>query len=162
MDVNWGELFGLSLPPLELFVRASAMYLFLLLLFRVVVKRRVGAIGMADLLVLVIIADASQNAMAGEYRSITDGFIVVGTIIGWNHFFDWLAYHSPTMRKILEPSPLLLIRDGRVMERHLRAEFVTADELRSKLREQGVQDPAEVAKAYLEPDGQVTVIKKKK
>jgi len=162
MDLNWGELFGLSVPPLELFVRASAMYFFLLALFRVVVKRRVGAIAIADLLVLVIIADASQNAMAGEYRSITDGFIVVGTIIGWNYFFDWLAYRSPAMRKLLEPAPLLIIDDGRVVPRHLRAEFITADELKSQLRQQGVNDPAEVAKAYLEPGGQISVIKKKK
>ena len=89
MTLHWGELFGLSVAPLELVVRGSALYLFLLVLFRVVIKRRMGAIGMADILVLVIISDASQNAMAGEYKTITDGFILISTIIAWNYLFDW-------------------------------------------------------------------------
>ena len=160
MSVDWHELFSLSVPPLELVVRGTAMYLFLLLLFRVVVKRRVGAIGMADLLVLVIIADAAQNGMAGEYRSVTDGFILVSTIIAWDYLFDWLSYHSPVARRILEPRPLPLIEDGRVLRRNLRAELISEAELRTKLREHGVEEPGEVKRAYIEPDGEVTVIKK--
>jgi uncharacterized membrane protein YcaP (DUF421 family) len=161
MTVDWSELFGLSISPLELIIRGSAMYLFLLVLFRVVIKRRMGAIGMADLLVLVIIADAAQNGMAGEYRSITDAFILIGTIIGWNYLFDWACFQFPWLQRLLEPAPLLLVEDGRVLWRNLRIEFVSEEELKSKLREEGVEDPGEVAKAYLEPDGQVTVIKKK-
>ena len=68
MSLDWGEIFGLSVSPLELIVRGSAMYLFLFVLFRVVIRRRVGAVGMADILVLVIIADAAQNGMSGEYQ----------------------------------------------------------------------------------------------
>lgn len=161
MTVNWGELFGLSVSPLELIVRGTAMYLFLLLLFRVVIKRRMGAIGMADLLVLVILSDAAQNAMAGEYRSITDGFILIGTIIGWNYAFDAACFHFPALGRLLEPAPLMLIENGRLLRKNMRVEFVSDDELRSKLREHGIEDPNEVAKCYLEPDGEVTVIKKK-
>jgi uncharacterized membrane protein YcaP (DUF421 family) len=161
MTVHWSELFGLSLPPLELIVRGSALYLFLLLIFRVVIKRRMGAIGMADILVLVIISDASQNAMAGEYKTVTDGFILISTIIAWNYAFDWAAFRFPRLQKVLEPAPLILIRDGRVLWRNLRVEYVSEQELKSKLRENGVEDPSEVQKAYLESDGQFTVIKKK-
>jgi uncharacterized membrane protein YcaP (DUF421 family) len=161
MSVDWGELFRLSVSPLELVVRGTAMYLFLVLLFRVVVRRRIGSVGMGDILLLVIIADAAQNAMAGEYRSITDGFILVGTIVFWNHFLDWLVFRVPRLQTILEPPPLLLVADGRVLWRHLRQENVSEMELRSKLREHGVADPREVARAYMEPDGQITVIKKK-
>lgn len=67
--------------------------------------------------------------------------------------FPWLA-------KLLEPAPLLLIDNGRILKRNLRVEFISEDELRSKIREHGVDDPAKVAKAYIEPDGEVTVIKK--
>ena len=161
MTLHWSELFGLSVPPLELVVRGSALYLFLLVLFRVVIKRRMGAIGMADILVLVIISDASQNAMAGEYKTVTDGFILISTIIAWNYVFDWAGYHFPRLQKLLEPAPLLLIRDGRVLRRNLRVEYVSDQELESQLRQHGIEDPAEVAKAYLEPDGEFTVIKKK-
>src|SRR5690349_12251833 len=69
LTMDWGEIFGISVSPWELIIRGSAMYLFLYLLFRVVIRRRVGSIGMADILILVIVADASQNGMSGEYRS---------------------------------------------------------------------------------------------
>jgi uncharacterized membrane protein YcaP (DUF421 family) len=98
--------------------------------------------------------------MAGEYRSITDAFILVGTILAWNYFFDWANYRFAWMQRWLEPDPLLLIRDGRVLWRHMRLERVTEKELTAKLREHGVTEVAEVAKAYMEPDGQVTVIKR--
>lgn len=159
--MDWGEIFGLSVSPWELFVRGTAMYLFLFLLFRVVVKRRVGSIGMADILILVIVADAAQNGMSGDYRSVTDAFILVATLVGWNMLIDWLTFRIPKLQSILEPPPLLLIDNGRVLWRHLRLELVSETELQSKLREHGVTDPREVDKAYMEPDGQVTVLKKK-
>jgi uncharacterized membrane protein YcaP (DUF421 family) len=161
MSVDWAKLFGLSVPALELVVRGTAMYLFLYLLFRVVIKRRVGAIGMADLLVLVIIADAAQNGMAGEYTSVTDAFVLVGTIVAWNYLFDWLNFRFEFLQKILEPPPLPLIDRGRILWRNMRLELVSEQELRAKLREHGVKEPAEVEKAYMEPDGQVTVIKRR-
>ncbi|HEX2197789.1 MAG TPA: YetF domain-containing protein [Burkholderiales bacterium] len=158
--MDWSELFGLSVSPWELIVRGSAMYLFLFVLFRVVVKRRVGSVGMADILILVIVADAAQNGMAGEYRSITDGFILVATLIAWNMSIDWLTYRFPALQNVLEPPPLLLIDNGRVLWRHLRQELISQGELETKLREHGITDPRDVAKAYIESDGQVTVLKK--
>ena len=159
--MDWSELFGMTLSPWQLVVRGSAMYLFLFVLFRVVVKRRVGSIGMADILILVIVADAAQNGMSGEYRSVTEAFILVGTLVGWNMLIDWLTFRIPWLQRVLEPPPLLLIDNGRVLWRHLRRELVSETELQSKLREHGVTHPAEVDKAYMEPDGQVTVLKKK-
>lgn len=158
--MDWSEIFGLTVSPLELVVRGTAMYMFLFLLFRVVVKRRVGAIGMGDILVLVIIADAAQNGMSGDYRSVTEAFILVGTILGWNTLIDWLTFRFRWMQKVLEPPPLLLIDNGRVLHRHLRQEFMSEADLRIKLREHGVSDPGEIEKAFMEPDGQVTVLKK--
>lgn len=161
MDLDWSELFGLSLSPLELIVRGTAMYWFLFALFRVVIRRRVGAVGISDILLLVIIADASQNAMSGDYQSISDGMILVATILAWNMLIDWLTYASPRMEKLLQPAPLLLIDRGKVLRKHLRTEFVSEDELRAKLREHGVTDYAQVEKAHMESDGQLSVIKRK-
>jgi uncharacterized membrane protein YcaP (DUF421 family) len=160
MTLEWGEIFGLTVSPIELIVRGSAMYLFLFLIFRVVVRRRIGAVGMADLLVLVIIADAAQNGMAGEYRSVTDGAILVGTIVAWNWVIDWLNYRVPALRSWLEPPPLPLVLNGRLLHRNLRHEFVTEEELKSKLREKGVSDVAQVAQAHMESDGTVSVIRR--
>ena len=160
MSLDWGEIFGVSVSPLELIIRGTAMYLFLFLLFRVVVRRRVGAIGMADILILVIIADAAQNAMSGEYKSVTEGAILVGTIIFWNMAIDWVNFRVPALRPWLEPPPMRLIENGRILHRNLRHEFVTEDELKSKLREKGVKDYSEVAEAHMESDGSVSVIKR--
>ncbi len=145
MSLDWGEIFGINVSPLELIIRGTAMYLLLFVLFRVVVRRRVGAIGMADILILVIIADAAQNAMSGEYKSVTEGAILVGTILFWNLAIDWLNFRVPALRNWLEPPPMLLIRDGRLIHRNLRHEFVTEDELKSKLREKGVREYSVVA-----------------
>jgi uncharacterized membrane protein YcaP (DUF421 family) len=158
--MDWNAVFGLTVSPLELVVRGTSMYLFLFVLFRVVIKRRVGAVGMADILVLVIISDAAQNGLSGEYTTVTEAFILVGTIVGWDVFFDWLAFQVPAFHAVLQPRPLLLIDQGRVLWRNLRKEFVTEMELRSKLREHGIEDPREVVRAYMEPDGAVTVIKR--
>ena len=160
MSLDWGEIFGLSVSPWELIIRGTAMYLFLFLIFRVVVRRRIGAVGMADILILVIIADAAQNGMAGEYRSVTEGAILIGTIIFWNVLIDWLNYRVPALQDWLEAPPLLLVRDGRILYRNMRHEFVTEAELKSKLREKGVDNVTDVAKAYMESDGTVSVIKR--
>lgn len=160
MNLDWNGLFGLSVSPWELIVRGSVFYWFLFLLFRVVIRRRIGAVGIGDVLLLVIIADASQNAMAGEYRSITDGMILVATIVGWNVVIDWLTFQVPALERLLQPPPLLLIRDGRILWRNLRLEFVSEQELLSKLRERGVDDPAEVKAAYMESDGEVSVVRR--
>ena len=161
MDVQWSELFSSTVPPAELFVRGSAIYWFLLLIFRVILRRNVGSIAIADILLLVLVADAAQNAMAGEYKSITDGFILVGTIIGWNFLLDWLSYHSAVLRRLLEPPEVMLVRDGQFQRRNLRKEFLAEEEVMAQLREKGVERVEEVKVAYMESDGSVSVIKKK-
>ncbi len=147
--------------PLEMVVRGTATFWFLFAIFRFVIRRRVGAVGMADLLVLVIVSDAIQNSMAGEYTSVTDGFILVATLVAWTIFTDWLAYRFPQLEKLLQPPPLLLIRGGKVLHRNLRQEFVSETELQAKLRENGVMDYAEVEAAFMESDGEISVVKRR-
>jgi uncharacterized membrane protein YcaP (DUF421 family) len=112
-----------------------------------------------DLLLIVLIADAAQNAMASDYKSVPEGLVLCGTLIGWNYLLDWLAFRSPTLRRWLEPAPLALVRHGRIQRKNLRQELITEEELRSHLREQGVSDLQQVEIAYMEPDGMISVIK---
>jgi uncharacterized membrane protein YcaP (DUF421 family) len=88
----------------------------------------------------VLIADAAQNAMAVEYRSLTEGAVLCGTLIGCNYLLDWLAYRFPMLQKVLEPAPLPVVRNGRLLHRNMRAELITKDELLSQLRQQDVTD----------------------
>ncbi len=152
-------LFRFGLSPLELFVRGSAVYWFLFVLFRFVLRRDAGAIGIADILLLVLIADASQNAMAGSYQTVTDGFVLVATIAGWNWAVDWASYRSAAIRRLVTPAPLVLVRRGAIQWRNLRSEHVTVPELMAHLREQGIDKLADVKIARMEPDGAISVIR---
>lgn len=157
--MDWGEIFGLTINPLELMLRGTLIYWFIFLLFRVLLRRGVGAVGMADVLVLVLIADAAQNGMSSDYRSVTDAMILVSTIVGWNVAFDWAAFRFKRLAKLVEPPPLPLVEHGRVNRRSLREEFMSVDDVMSKLREQGVERLEDVKRATMEPDGTVSVIR---
>jgi uncharacterized membrane protein YcaP (DUF421 family) len=156
--IDWREMLVPAGNPLELVVRASVMYLLILAGFRVF-RRDAGSLSVSDLLVVVLIADAAQNGMAGEYRSLTEGAIVVATIFAWNYGLDWLAYRSRVAYWLLHPPALLLVRNGQILARNLRAELITKDDLLQQLREQGVEDIRSVKKCYLESDGRMSVIR---
>jgi uncharacterized membrane protein YcaP (DUF421 family) len=159
--VDWSEVFAFTVSPLELFIRGTLTYFFLFLLFRFVVRRDTGTLGPSDLLVLVIIADASQNAMAGDYHSVTDGAVLISTIIGWSYALNFLSFRFPLVQRFTLPQPLCIVRDGVKQDAALRRELISDEELMEMLREHEVEDLAEVRRAYLEPDGQVTVIRRR-
>jgi uncharacterized membrane protein YcaP (DUF421 family) len=159
-DVDWAEVFAFSVSPLEMIVRGTAMYWFLFVIFRFVVRRDVGSVGVADILILVIVADAAQNGMSGEYTSVADGMILVGTLIFWNALLDRLSFHFPVFARFTKAPSLLLVRNGRMLHHNMRREYITEDELWTQLREQGVDDLSQVRKAYLEPDGEFSVVRK--
>jgi uncharacterized membrane protein YcaP (DUF421 family) len=159
-NVDLGELLVFSLPIGEIVLRGSVVYWFLFVLFRVVARRDIGAVGLADVLVVVIIADAAQNAMAGGYETISDGLVLISTIVFWNLTVDWLSYQFPSFRRVAQPATLLLVDRGRILHRNLRQELMSAEDLMAKLREKGVERPEQVKRAYMESDGTITVIKR--
>lgn len=158
---RWHDVFVPSHSILEMFVRGSIMYLAIFLLLRFVLKRQTGGLSTPDVLVIVLLADAAQNGMTSDYKSVTEGMVVVSTIIFWSFVIDWLDFNVPVIAKLVRPTPLLLIKDGKVLRRHLRQELVTMDELMSHLRKEGATDPGEVELAYVEPDGSISVKKKR-
>jgi len=156
--VDWHGLWVPSGSLVELILRTSMMYLVILAGFRVF-RRDAGSLNVSDLLVVVLIADAAQNGMSAEYRSVTEGVVVVATIFAWNFALDWLAYHSRLVYWLLHPESLLLIKDGRIQARNLRAQLLTKDDLLEQLREQGIADVEKVKRCYLESDGRISVIR---
>lgn len=160
ISIDWKEVFVPSVSIAEIILRGTVTYLCLFLLMRFVLKREAGTVGIADLLMVVLIADAAQNAMANDYRSITEGIILVTTIIFWNYALDWLSYHSKILRRVIQPQPLLLVKDGQMNKRNMRKELITPDDLLAELREHGVEDVADVKEARIEEDGHVSVVKR--
>jgi uncharacterized membrane protein YcaP (DUF421 family) len=153
------ELFRFDLNPWELVLRGTAIYWFLFLLFRFVLRRDVGSIAIADILLLVLIADASQNAMAGGYTTVSEGFVLVATIAGWNYLLDWCSYRFEWIHRLTEPGPLMLVRHGRILRGNLRQEMLSVEDLYTKLRGQGVDDVLKVKSAFMESDGSISVIR---
>ena len=156
--VDWHKVFVPETPLLEIFVRGSCVYLALFAIMRVVMKRQTGALRMADLIVVVLVADAAQNAMTANYTAIPDGVFLVLTIAFWSHTMDWVGYRFPFMQSLIYPSPLTLVENGKLMRKHMKSELITEDELMAQLREQGVDDIADVKRAFMEGDGRVSVI----
>jgi len=160
MSINWDDLLTPKMSLIELFLRGTFMYLSLFTVLRLLVRRHIGSMSLTDLLLFVLIADAAQNAMAGSYGSVTEGVVLCGTLIGWNFLMDALGFYFPAFARILEPPPLPLIVDGRLMRRNMRQELLTEDELMSQLRQQGVEDISEIKRAHIEPDGGISVIRR--
>ena len=153
------SIFRFELSPWELILRGSIIYWFLFLLLRFVLRRDSGSIGIADILMIVLIADAAQNGMAGEYKSVGEAFVLIGTIAAWNYWMDWMSFRFPWFARFTEAPPVLLVRHGRLVKRNLQREMITEEELTSKLRQNGVEALAEVKQAMLEPDGNLSVIR---
>ncbi|HLP90315.1 MAG TPA: DUF421 domain-containing protein [Nostocaceae cyanobacterium] len=156
--VDWYAVFVPSVSILELIIRGSLVYLALFSVLRFLPSRQLGTLGITDLLVVVLFAEAAQNAMDSNYTSITEGAILVGTVIFWSYLLNWLGYKWPKFQRFLTPPPLLLVKNGQLIKRHLSQELITEDELMSKLRQQGVEFVDEVKFAYMEADGSISII----
>jgi uncharacterized membrane protein YcaP (DUF421 family) len=157
MNIDWESLFIPSGSLVEIIIRGTVIYLALFLAMRFLPRRTIGAMGPADLLVVVVIADAVQNGMAGEYRSITEGLSLAAVIIGWATFIDWLDFKFPHLH-IAAARPLKLISNGKILRENLKREQITEEELYSQLRQHGQDSPQLVATAYIEGDGHLSVI----
>jgi uncharacterized membrane protein YcaP (DUF421 family) len=155
--VDWLKTFAPQTPVLEIVVRGTVVYLALFFTLRVVLKRESGTTGVTDLLVIVLIADAAQNAMADDYTTVTDGLLLVGVIIGWSYLLNFVAYHWPAAERVIRPQPLPLVRDGQLLYRNMRRELITAEELYGQLREQGIDDLSRVREVRMESDGQFSI-----
>jgi uncharacterized membrane protein YcaP (DUF421 family) len=159
LGIDWNSVFVPTVSLAEIVLRGTLVYLLLFFVMRVL-RREAGALGISDLLVVVIIADAAQNAMSSEYKSVTEGAVLIGTIIAWDYLLDWLGYKFPALGRLLRPAALPLVKDGEALRRNMRKEMISMEELMSMLREEGVEHISDVKRCYLEGDGHVSVIKK--
>ncbi|MGQ0443747.1 MAG: DUF421 domain-containing protein [Beijerinckiaceae bacterium] len=159
MSIDWTSVFLPAIGIAEVILRGSIMYLGLFAILRFMARRQAGQFGPADLLVIVLIADAAQNGLGKEYGSVTEGLTLVMTIVGWEYLIDWISWRFPSVRPVLNAPSLTLIRDGRVIPESLRREMLTEDELESQLRHKEVESFSQVKLAILEGDGRVSVIK---
>jgi uncharacterized membrane protein YcaP (DUF421 family) len=158
--VDWVGLFEPKHALLELFLRGTVMYLVIFVLLRMVVRRQVGGIGMTDILVVVLIAEVTGNGISDNFQSVIESTVLVCTILFWSTLIEWLQSRFPWFERLVRSSKLKLIEDGRLLRRNMREEFVTVDELMAQLRKQGLEDCHDVKAAYMEADGQVSIVRR--
>ena len=151
--------FRLTLPVVELFIRGSVMFWFLVLVFRVVLRRDVGSMGITDFLFVVLLGDAAQNGMIGEATSATDAVVLISTLVFWNVLIDWATWRFAAIEKLFSARRLCLVKEGRLNRRNMRREFISDAELMSKVREEGLEDLSRVKRMYLESDGEISLIR---
>lgn len=155
------DLPGMFVPEanlVEAVLRGTVIYFVLLVLLRVIPRRTVGSVGMMDLVVVVLIAEAAGKSM-GEYATITDGVVIVATLLAWSYVLNWLTYHVPAIEKLVSPPALPVVRDGRLLRRNMRTEYLTEDELLGQMRLKGIEDLSQVKAAYVESEGTISFVK---
>lgn len=156
MDIT--EVVNPSVPLAELVLRGTLVFLGLMLCLRVVGQREAGGLGLTDLLVVVLVVDAASAGLTGEAGTIGDGFILVATILFWSVALDAISYRWPRLGRILKARPKPLIEDGRLNRRVMRRELMTDVEVYAQLRLHGVERLDQVHRAYLEPNGMISVV----
>ena len=148
----------MSLPWWQFVVRALIVYLFLTTVLRLTGKRQLGHLAPFDLILLLVLSNAVQNAMNGGDSSVTGGIISAATLVSVNYLVSFATYRSRALSRLIEGKALVLIRDGKIDHLARRHAMMTVDELNAALRMQDVSSPEQAKYAYLENTGELTVV----
>jgi len=145
---------------MDIVFRASLLFTFLLLVVRVSGRRELSSLTPFDLLLLVIVGDLIQQGVTQTDTSVTGAMIAVATIAGLSVLSSWIAFRSRAARRILEGDPIVLVENGKLIERNLKRERMTEDELAEEMRMSQIGSLDEVAWAILEASGHISFIRK--
>lgn len=153
MESHLRDLIGDPLTVLFTALRVAAIYGFLLLLLQLAGRRVLGQMTPFDLLTLLLLSNAVQNAMIGPDNSLLGGIVGALVLLGLNRLIS-----RSKLRQTLENHNIVLINKGQVVSENLGRADITQNELDTALREHGVSQASEVSMAYLEPDGTISVV----
>ena len=142
----------------EKIIRPVAVYLFLVLILRIGGRRELGQLNAFDLVVLLTLANAVQNAIIGDDNSLIGGFIGGATLVLLNLGVIKYLYRHPGLDRRIEGEPVLLVKDGRLVRENLERELITEKELLAVIHRQGVDQFEACAEVILETSGTITVL----
>ena len=147
----------MSVPWWEFVVRAIIVFVFLMVLLRITGRRQIGQLAPFDLVLLLVLSNALQNAMNGGDNSITGGIISAVTLVSINWLVGYVAFKNKRLARVIEGKPEVLIHNGHVYRDVMARERLTQAELDAALRRAGCASVADVHFAMLENNGQITV-----
>jgi len=145
---------------MDIVLRASAAFVFVFLLLRLIGRRELSTLEPFDVILLVVIGDLVQQGVTQSDMSLTGTVLAVGTFGLLVIVTSWLSFRSRTARKVLEAAPIVVVEHGRPVEKNLRAERLTLEEVASAARIQQIASLEEVDWAIVEPSGQISFIPK--
>jgi uncharacterized membrane protein YcaP (DUF421 family) len=145
---------------MDIVLRTIAVFAVLLVLTRVIGRRELSSLQPFDLILLIILGDAVQQGLTQDDYSLTGAFLVIFTFAVLQVFVSWVGYRFPRARPVLEGEPIVVVQDGNVIERNLRRERLTEDEIAEEARCNGIAHLAEIRWAVLETNGKISFIKK--
>lgn len=154
-------MWNLSAPWWEFVLRGLIVYGSLLVLLRLSGKRQIGQLTPFDLVLLLVLSNAVQNAMNAGDNSVTAGLILAVTLIAANLGLAWLSWRSRRFENVVEGRPEILIHEGKVFPDVMQRAFITRDDLHKALRHAGCERVSDVHFAILENDGTISVMAKK-
>lgn len=143
---------------LNIVLRTSVVYLLILVGLRLAGKRELGQMTLFDLVLLLLIANAVQNAMVGPDTSLAGGLVAAAVLLGLNSLLARLRVRWPRLRHLVEGTPTLLVLHGKPIQEHLRQEGLDEEILETALREHGVAKLEDVEMAVLEIDGSISIV----
>ena len=153
------ELFHLSAPWWMFVLRAAAIYALVMVLVRVSGKRAVGQITPFDLVLLLIISEAVQQALIDSDNSMTNGFLLVTTLVALNVVMSEIKLRWKRTERVLDSMPLLIVENGKPIPEHMRKERVDVDDVLDAAREvHGIESLEEIRYAVLERNGKISII----
>jgi uncharacterized membrane protein YcaP (DUF421 family) len=154
--------FDNTTPLLEVAARAAIVYFALLIGLRLGGKREMGQLTAFDLAVILLIANAVQNAMVGSDVSVTGGLIAAGVLLGLNYVVGLARERIPFLQDTFEGHPTVLVHDGKMIESNMRKEGIDKDMIMMAVREHGIADLEDVYLGVLEVDGGISIVPKDK
>ena len=156
------DLFTLAMPWWEFVLRAAVVYIVLLALIRVSGKRSMGQFTPFDMLLVVLLGNAVQNALLGEDHSLLGGLLLAAVLVALNWTIGLVSSRSRVAERLIEGEPVVLARDGKLFPKVLRRELVSQNDFDEALRQNNQLALDEVEIALLETDGRISVVPKKR
>jgi uncharacterized membrane protein YcaP (DUF421 family) len=145
---------------MDLVLRSIVIFAFVLVLTRVIGKRELGSLEPFDLILLVVLGDALQQGLTQDDYSLTGAMLVVGTFAVLQVSVSWLSYRFPRLRPVLQGEPIVVVQDGKTIDKNLRRERLTVEEIAEEARRQQIAHLSDVKFAILETGGTISFIKK--
>jgi uncharacterized membrane protein YcaP (DUF421 family) len=144
---------------MDIVLRAIAVFAFLLVLTRIIGKRELSSLQPLDLILLIILGDAVQQGLTQDDYSLTGAFLAIGTIAVLQVFTSYVSWRFPRTRPMLDGTPIIILQDGELIERNMKRERLTPDEVAEEARQQSIPHLSEVKFAILETNGRISFIK---